>query len=75
LATKLHARRLGPTPGIIDEREKQIFTPWEGPYIMAKVLKLGTYKLSTMKGEVFTNAWNIDFVAVVLCIKLPYTKE
>jgi hypothetical protein len=34
--------------------------PWEGPYIVAVVLKLGTYKLSNDKGETFTNAWNIE---------------
>jgi hypothetical protein len=33
--------------------------PWEGPCIVAKVMKLGTYKLSNEKGEIFTNAWNI----------------
>ena len=32
--------------------------PWEGPYIIAQVLKPGTYKLANEKGEVFTNAWN-----------------
>jgi hypothetical protein len=25
-----------------------------------EVLKLGTYKLKTADGEVFTNAWNIE---------------
>jgi hypothetical protein len=34
--------------------------PWEGPYIVAEVLKPGTYKLSNEKGEIFTNAWNIE---------------
>ena len=34
--------------------------PWEGPYIIAQVLKPGTYKLANEKGEVFTNAWNIE---------------
>jgi hypothetical protein len=32
----------------------------EGPYIIAEVLKLGTYKLSNEKGEILTNAWNIE---------------
>ena len=32
--------------------------PWEGPYIIAEVLKPGTYKLANENGEVFTNAWN-----------------
>jgi hypothetical protein len=34
--------------------------PWEGPYIVTEVLKPGTYKLSNEKGEIFTNAWNIE---------------
>ena len=34
--------------------------PWEGPYIVAQVLKPGTYKLANKKGEIFTNAWNIE---------------
>jgi hypothetical protein len=34
--------------------------PWEGPYIVAEVLKPGTNKLSNKKGEIFTNAWNIE---------------
>ena len=34
--------------------------PWEGPYIIAEVLKPGTYKLANEDDEVFTNAWNIQ---------------
>ena len=34
--------------------------PWEGPYIVAEVLKPGTYKLANENGKVFTNAWNIQ---------------
>ena len=34
--------------------------PWEGPYVVVKVLKPGTYKLANEQGEVFTNAWNIQ---------------
>ena len=33
---------------------------WERPYVVAEVLQLGTYKLKTIDGEVFTNAWNIE---------------
>ena len=33
---------------------------WEGPYVIAEVLWLGAYKLKTIDGEVFTNAWNIE---------------
>jgi transposase InsO family protein len=34
--------------------------PWEGPYVVVKVLKLGTYKLTNEDGEELTNAWNIQ---------------
>ena len=30
--------------------------PWEGPYVLAEVLKPGTYKLANENGEVLTNA-------------------
>ena len=33
--------------------------PWEGPYVVAEVLRLGAYRLKTINDEVFTNAWNI----------------
>ena len=42
-----------------DNRGRHKFSPpWEGPYIIAEVLKPGTYKLSNENGQVFTNAWN-----------------
>ena len=34
--------------------------PWEGPYVIAEVLRLGAYKLKIIEGKVFTNAWNIE---------------
>ena len=34
--------------------------PWEGPYVIVVVLRLGAYKLKTINGEVFTNVWNIE---------------
>jgi hypothetical protein len=34
--------------------------PWEGPFIIAKALKRGTYKLCNEEGEVHDNAWNIE---------------
>jgi hypothetical protein len=34
--------------------------PWKGPFIIAEVLKPGTYKLANENGEIFTNAWNIE---------------
>jgi hypothetical protein len=33
---------------------------WEGPYVVTEMLRLGTYKLATTDGKVFTNAWNIE---------------
>jgi hypothetical protein len=41
------------------------FTPaaiptWEGPYVVVKVLKPGTYKLANEDGEELTNTWNIQ---------------
>ena len=30
--------------------------PWEGPYVVAEVLRLGAYRLKTINGKVFTNA-------------------
>jgi hypothetical protein len=37
----------------------KITPPWEGPFIIAKILKPGTYKLANSQGEVYNNAWNI----------------
>jgi transposase InsO family protein len=34
--------------------------PWEGPYVVVRVLKPGTYKLANEDGEELTNAWNIQ---------------
>jgi transposase InsO family protein len=41
-------------------REAQAHAPWEGPFVIAKVLKPGTYKLANSQGEVYGNAWNIQ---------------
>ena len=44
-----------------DSRGRHKLTPpWQGLYIIAEVLKPGTYKLANEKGEVFTNVWNIQ---------------
>jgi hypothetical protein len=32
----------------------------EGSFIIAKILKPGTYKLANDQGEVYSNAWNIQ---------------
>jgi hypothetical protein len=34
--------------------------PWEGPYVVVKVLKPDMYKLANEDGEELTNAWNIQ---------------
>ena len=33
--------------------------PWKGPYVIAEVLRPGTYNLKAIDDEVFVNAWNI----------------
>jgi hypothetical protein len=43
-----------------DARGRHKLTPpWEGPFIIAKILKPGTYKLANDHGEVYSNVWNI----------------
>jgi hypothetical protein len=34
--------------------------PWEGPFIIHEVLRLGTYKILYEDGRVVSNAWNIE---------------
>jgi hypothetical protein len=42
-----------------DARGRHKLTPpWEGPFVIAKVLKPGTYKLANSQSEVYSNAWN-----------------
>jgi hypothetical protein len=44
-----------------DARGRHKLTPpWEGPFVISKVLKPGTYKLANSEGEVYSNAWNIQ---------------
>jgi hypothetical protein len=44
-----------------DARGRHKLTPpLEGPFIIAKILKPGTYKLANDQGEVYSNAWNIQ---------------
>jgi hypothetical protein len=44
-----------------DTRGRHKLTPlWEGPFIIAKILKPGTYKLANNQGEVYNNAWNFQ---------------
>jgi len=34
--------------------------PWEGPFVIAEVLRPDTYKLTNEAEEVFKNTWNIE---------------
>jgi hypothetical protein len=44
-----------------DARGRHKLTPpWEGSFVVTKVLKPGTYKLANSQGEVYNNAWNIQ---------------
>jgi hypothetical protein len=44
--------------------------PWEGPFIIHEVLRLGTYKIRCEDGRVISNAWNIEhlhpFILVIV---------
>jgi hypothetical protein len=42
-----------------DKTRHKLTPPWEGSFIIAKILKPGTYKLANSQGEVYDNAWNI----------------
>ena len=39
-----------------NKNRHKLSPPWEGSYVIAKVLRLGTYRLKTIDGEVFVNA-------------------
>jgi hypothetical protein len=44
-----------------DARGRHKLTPpWEGPFIIVKILKSRTYKLANDQWEVYNNAWNIQ---------------
>jgi hypothetical protein len=38
----------------------KLSSPWEGPFIVAKVTGPCSYRLQTLKGEDLNNSWNID---------------
>ena len=39
-----------------NKNRNKLSPPWEGPYVVAEVLRPSAYKLKTINGEVFTNA-------------------
>jgi hypothetical protein len=53
------SRRLGASAAARRPRAPQAYSPYEGSFIIAKILKPGTYKLANDQGEVYSNAWNI----------------
>jgi hypothetical protein len=48
-------RRIQNTEGL-----HKLCSPWEGPFIVAKVTGSGSYRLQTLEGEDINNSWNID---------------
>ena len=50
-----------------NKNRHKLSSPWEGPYVIAELLRPGTYKLKTIDSEVFANAWNIK----QLCLFYP----
>jgi hypothetical protein len=48
-------RRIQNTEGL-----HKLSSPWEGPFTVAKVTRLGSYRLQTLEGEDVSNSWNID---------------
>jgi hypothetical protein len=57
---RYHARGVRSRDLVQDARGRHKLTPpWEGPFVIAKVLKPGTYKLANSLGEVYSSAWNI----------------
>jgi hypothetical protein len=57
---RLPSGRLGTSAATRRPRAPQDYSPWEGTFIIAKILKPGTYKLANEQGEVYSNAWNIQ---------------
>jgi hypothetical protein len=59
-ARKVRRRDLNEGDLVLRLRQDKLSPPWEGPYVVVKVLKPGTYKLANKDGEELTNAWNIQ---------------
>jgi hypothetical protein len=59
-APRLPSGRLGTSAATRRRGRHKLTPPWEGPFIIAKILKPGTYKLANDQGKVYSNAWNIQ---------------
>ena len=42
------------------KEKHKLSPPWEGPYTVTEVIRLGTYRLKDDNGNVLTNTWNIE---------------
>ena len=40
------------------KEKHKLSPPWEGPYMVTKVIRPGTYRLKDDNGNVLTNTWN-----------------
>ena len=43
-----------------NKSKHKLSPPWEGPYVVAEVLRPGAYHLKDADGNIFSNAWNIE---------------
>jgi hypothetical protein len=48
-------RRIQNTEGL-----HKLSSPWEGPFVVAKMTRPGLYRLQTLEGEDINNSWNVD---------------
>jgi hypothetical protein len=52
-----------------DRGRHKLTSPWEGPFIIAKVLKPETYKMANSQDEVYNNTWNIQQATSLLPLR------
>jgi hypothetical protein len=38
----------------------KLSSPWEGPFLVSKVTRSGSYSLQTLEGDDISNSWNVD---------------
>jgi hypothetical protein len=56
----------------------ELSLPWEGPYLVAKVIWPGSYRLQEINDVIFPNAWNKEQLrkfsplSFLVCFFLPY---
>ena len=42
------------------KEKHKLSPPWEGPYMVTEVIRLGVYRLKDNNSNVLTNTWNIE---------------